>query len=258
MKRISSRDNPTFKALSALASDTRKQRQEGGALIDGPHLIQAYLALVGRPQMIGVSDSGLAHPEIIPLLDQLQNCDTCVFPDGLFRQLGGTASPIGIVARIPIPAENHEPATGSCMILDGVQDSGNVGTLLRTAAAAGIRDVFLGPGCAYPWSFKVLRAGQGGHFHLSIREHADLESIMRAYTGKCVAAVAHEGIPLYQADLRGNLAWIFGSEGKGIRPELSKLAGLRVTIPLVKTSESLNVTSSAAICLFEAIRQNKS
>lgn len=258
MKRISSRDNPTFKALSSLVSDVRKQRHEQAALIDGPHLVQEYLGVVGRPQSIGVSDSGLNNPEISKLLEQLQGCDTYVFPDGLFRQLGGTISPTGIVARIPIPQESDGPVTGSCMLLDGVQDSGNVGTLLRTAASAGIRDVFLGPGCAYPWSFKVLRAGQGAHFHLRIREHADLESVVRAYTGKSVAAVAHGGTTLYQADLRGSLAWIFGSEGKGVRLELSELASLCVTIPLAKTSESLNVTSAAAICLFEAIRQNQS
>ncbi len=257
MKTIASRDNPTFKLLRQLVEDPREQRRTGRTLIDGPHLVEAYRTRVGLPALIVVSESGLAIAEVARLIEAHQGLEPLLLRDALFRELSGTASPVGILAVIDIPAEAADSIEGSCVLLDGVQDSGNVGAILRSAAAAGIRDVVLGPGCAGAWTPRVLRAAQGAHFNLRIREQAALATIINNYRGHTVAAIAHGGASLYSMDLRGQTAWLFGSEGQGISPELLSLADAGVTIPLAGDSESLNVAAAAAVCLFEAVRQRR-
>ena len=181
--------------------------------------------------------------------------ETLRLRDSLFAEISGVASPVGVLAVIAIPAEATGPLTESCVLLEGIQDAGNVGTILRTAAAAGVRDVVLGPGCAGAWTMRVLRAAQGAHFGLALREAGDLASVVRDFGGLSVATVADHATPLYALDLRGPVAWIFGNEGAGVSPELAAAAKVRATIPMASGSESLNVAAAAAVCLFEAQRQ---
>ena len=136
-----------------------------------------------------------------------------------------------------------------------MQDAGNVGTLLRTAAAAGVRDVLLGTGCAGAWTPRVLRAAQGAHFVLAIHEQVDLATFLHSYPGNSVATVARDGASLYALDLTRPTAWLVGNEGAGLAPELIAAAQTRATIPLSAGSESLNVAAAAAVCLFEMRRQ---
>ena len=255
MKTITSRDNPTFKLLRQLVEDPREQRRTRRTLIDGPHLVEVYRTRIGLPAMIVVSESGLAIAEVARLIEMHQGLEPLLLRDTLFRELSGTASPVGILAVIDIPAEPAGSIQGSCVLLDGIQDSGNVGAIMRSAAAAGICDVILGPGCAGAWTPRVLRAAQGAHFHLRIREQAALATIINDYSGRTLAAVAHGATSLYSIDLRGETAWLFGSEGQGISAELLPLADMGVTIPLAGDSESLNVATAVAVCLFEAVRQ---
>ncbi len=256
MKQIVSRDNPGFKALKALAEDAREQRRQGLTLVEGIHLVAAYRDKIGLPQRLIVSEHGLGQAEIQSLLDSLRTVDIWLLRDSLFKMLSGVATPVGILAVIPVPAPISEVVNGSCVMLDALQDAGNVGSILRTAAAAGIGDVFLGTGCAGAWTPRVLRAAQGAHFDLRIREHADLAAVMAAFSGMTVAATAHGGESLYRVDLAGNVAWLFGSEGEGISPHLEAAAGQRAVIPMATGSESLNVAAAAAICLFEKVRQD--
>ena len=257
MKQIVSRDNPGFKALKSLAGDTREQRRQGLTLLDGIHLLESYRDKVGAPERLIVSEHGLTQPEVRALCVSLPGVEPLLLRDSLFAQLSEVATPVGILAVIHIPAAPDMAATvrGSCMLLDGLQDAGNVGSILRSAAAAGVADIFLGPGCASAWSPRVLRAAQGAHFDLRIREQADLAVVMQAFSGVTVAATAHGAEPLYRLDLTGDVAWLFGSEGRGIAPQLEAAAGKRAIIPMASGSESLNVAASAAICLFEQVRQ---
>jgi RNA methyltransferase, TrmH family len=244
--------------LRVLAADARETRRQGRTLLDGPHLIDAYRRHGGVPDMIVVSESGAAHPEVALLLDVFPGVETLYLPDGLFRDIAGVTTPVGIVAVIPLPDTPQEAIAGSCVVLDGVQDAGNVGAILRTAAAAGIRDIVLGSGCAGPWTPRVLRAAQGAHFSLRIREQADLVAVLKNYSGTSVATVARDGTPLFDLDVSGDVAWIFGNEGAGITDALAALATRRTTIPLAADTESLNVAAAAAICLFEGVRQRHS
>ncbi|MDP1605627.1 MAG: RNA methyltransferase [Rhodocyclaceae bacterium] len=257
MKSISARDNPTLKALRALVGDPRRQRSAGHTLIEGPHLVTAALDHGHKPDLLAVSESAAANPEIAALLARVGKVETLCLRDALFNEISELATPVGILARIAIPAEPEDRTVGDCLLLDAVQDAGNVGTLLRTAAAAGVQDVLLGPGCAGAWTPRVLRAAQGAHFALAIREQVDLTNFLKYYAGMSIAAVAHDGVSLYACDFAQPTAWLFGNEGGGIAPELVSLATVRATIPLVGGSESLNVAAAAAVCLFEMRRQRR-
>ncbi|MDO8960092.1 MAG: RNA methyltransferase [Rhodocyclaceae bacterium] len=255
MKAIASRDNPTFKSLRVLAGDPRRQRSEGRTLIEGPHLLAAALDHGLAPDLVAVSEGASVNPEVINLLARVGKVETLCLRAALFDEISELATPVGILARIAMPSEAEDMPVGDCLLLDAVQDAGNVGALLRTAAAAGVRDVLLGTGCAGAWTPRVLRAAQGAHFGLQIREQVDLADFLQHYGGTSVAAVAHDGVSLYACDFARPTAWLFGNEGAGIAPEFVTLATVRATIPLATGSESLNVAAAAAVCLFEMRRQ---
>ena len=249
---ISSRHNSVFKELRALADDPRRQ---GRALLDGIHLVTSCFARgVGVRQLL-VSESGRQNEEICALLQRAAGVDCVLLRDSLFREISGLGTPTGIAAVIDIPPVPADGIAGDAVLLDAVQDTGNVGAILRTAAAAGVRDVLLGPGCAGAWSSRVLRAGQGAHFSLAIREQVDPAAALAACMATSIATVAHGGVSLYDLDLTGPVLWLVGNEGAGLAAELVAAAKLRVTIPLAVGTESLNVAAATAVCLFEARRQ---
>lgn len=241
-----------------MARDVRRQREEMRALLDGPHLVTAALDKGLSPDLLVVSESALTNPEVAGLLTRVEAVPRLCLRDALFRELSELAHPVGILARTAVLPAPTFPIVGDCLLLDAVQDAGNVGTLMRTAAAAGVQDVLLGTGCAGAWTSRVLRAGQGAHFGLRIHEQVDLLTFLKEYPGMSVAAVAHEGQPLYSLAFNQPTAWLFGSEGQGVSPELIAVSRQRATIPLAPGSESLNVSAAAAICLFEMRRQRMS
>lgn len=258
MKHISSADNPTVKLLHELASSSRERRKRGQTLLDGVHLVETWLARGSRPKLLVVSESGSGHPEIAAIMRRYgEGSDAVVLGDALFAKVSPVDTPTGVLALIDIP---HAPAArlagGTCVVLDAVQDAGNLGTLLRTAAAAGVREVVLGAGCAQAWSPKVLRAGMGAHLALTIHEHAPIAQLLAGYPGAIVATRLDAQHSLYETDLRGPVAWLFGNEGAGLAPEIAALATRELRIPMPGATESLNVAAAAAVCLFEQVRQN--
>ena len=253
MKLIQSRDNPFYKHLKRLAESGRERRKTGQTLLDGVHLVEAYEAGHGPVDTLIVGESAQAGGEIARFV---AGRDVVVLADSLLRDLGLVDTPSGLLAVAAMPDRNSTVnLKKDAILLDAVQDPGNVGTLLRTAAAAGIRQALLGPGCASAWSPKVLRAGQGAHFALTIHEDVDLTAFVAEYEGTSAVTCLDGATSLYEAKWQGPLAWIFGSEGQGVRPELQAAAGLRIKIPMPGEVESLNVAAAAAICLFEAVRR---
>lgn len=251
---ITSRDNSSFKALRALVDDPRRH---GQAWLDGIHLVTTCLARGTGIRQLLASESGQRSGEIAALLQAAAGVDCVILRDSLFREISGLGSPTGVAAVIDIPPAPAGEIRGDAVLLDAVQDAGNVGTILRTAAAAGVRDVLLGPGCAGAWSPRVLRAGQGAHFSLAIREQADLAAALAASAATSIATVARGGANLYEIDLTGPIIWLVGNEGAGLSPELAAAARIRATIPLAGGTESLNVAAATAVCLFEAGRQRR-
>lgn len=249
---IASRQNTRYKSLRALVDDPRRH---GKALADGIHLVTVCLERKVAVTQLLISESGLRNREVSALLKRAAGTESIALSDALYRELTGIASPTGIAAVIDIPTAEGAPLLGDAVLLDAVQDAGNVGAILRTAAAAGIRDVLLGPGCAGAWTMRVLRAAQGAHFSLTIREHVDLLATLAVSPVLSVATVTHGGAEIYDIDFSGPVLWLLGNEGAGLSPTLEAAAKLRATIPLAAGTESLNVAAAAAICFFEMRRQ---
>jgi TrmH family RNA methyltransferase len=256
MKQISSAANPRYKALHRLVQSSQERRKTGLTALDGMHLAAAYREHVGLPRTIAVSRSGLAKPEVQRLLETMGGVEVLALGDALFATLSSVATPTGILAVVETP---RPPAAAqnlsACVMLDNLQDPGNLGSILRSCAAAGIRHVLLSKGSVHAWSPRVLRAGMGAHFALSIHEQADLVAAAREFPGRLIATRAGTPRAVFDADLRGSVGLMFGNEGAGLSAALLAAAHEVVSIPMPGAAESLNVAAAAAICLFERVRQ---
>jgi TrmH family RNA methyltransferase len=256
MKKITSADNPRFKALYRLLQSSRERRQQGLSLLDGVHLVAAYRDHVGLPEQVVVNPSGLDAPEIKALLETLAPCAPLLLNDALFKQLSSVGTPTGVIAVIKTPRPHAVTADiDACVMLEDIQDPGNLGSILRTAAAAGIGHVFLSSGSVHAWSPRVLRAGMGAHFILQIHEQCDLLQLARAFEGNVIATGHRAGKSVFDADLTGKVALMFGNEGAGLSEALANAASAVVAIPMPGKTESLNAAAAAAVCLFERVRQ---
>jgi RNA methyltransferase, TrmH family len=252
---LRSRDNPRVRRWRALAHDVRARREERCALIEGAHLLAAYLDTGSRPRAVIVSESGLRNAEIAALAQRAGPTPTAL-TDALFRWVADAVTPAGLAAEIALPPVAPALAQSShAVFLDGIQDAGNVGAILRSAAAFGADAAVLGRGCADPWSPKVLRAAMGGHFSLRIAESADLARALAEFGGRLICAVAADGEAPAALDLTGRLGWILGAEGQGVSRAAAAHATHRVSVPLAPGVESLNVAAAAAVLFYERARQ---
>lgn len=230
-------------------------------MLEGLHLLQAWLASGRYLSSVLVSESGLQHLEIFDWLNQVQSTDIYELSDRLFAQIAESETPAGILAWVPYPQEVDTPCFDQdTVLLDGVQDPGNLGTLLRTTAAAGIRQILLSENCSACWSGKALRAGQGAQFILRIHEHADLIAFLKEFRGQSIATSLTDAKNLYARavlQLDKPLAWVFGSEGMGVSQVVQDSVQSKIKIPMLGQIDSLNVAAAAAICLFEMVRQRE-
>ena len=190
MAEITSRENAQFRAWLKLRDSSRERRKAGLSLLDGVHLVSAFLEHLGAPQELIVSRSRANDPEIAPLMAAPGMPRAHVLADGLFRELSSVATPSGILAIVATPRRRTLPEVpGPCIVLEDVQDPGNLGSILRSAAAAGVTEIYLSTGCVHAWSPRVLRAGMGAHFALQIYEGVDLADLVADYPGTVFAAV---------------------------------------------------------------------
>jgi RNA methyltransferase, TrmH family len=256
MKSITSTDNSRFRALLKLAQSARERRNAGLSLLDGIHLVAAYAEHVGAPNEIVLSRGGAENAEVAQLLARLKTDNALVLSDALFRQLSSVATPTGIIAVVPTPrVAASQVLQGASVWLEDIQDPGNVGSILRSAAAAGFATVCLSRHSVHAWSPRVLRAGMGAHFALRVIEGVDLHALAQAYAGRIIATGMGRGKAVFDTDLTGDVALLFGNEGAGLSPALAALAHETVHIPMPGHAESLNVGAAAAVCLFERVRQ---
>jgi TrmH family RNA methyltransferase len=256
MKHITSADNPQYRILLKLAQSSRERRKAGLSLLDGIHLVAAYHQQRGNPLQVAVSETFSRDPEIRRLLEVMQPLQPLLLPDGLFAALSTVATPTGIIASIETPRPLAAPAKlGTCVLLEDIQDPGNLGSILRSAAGAGILQVCLSKNSVHSWSPRVLRAAMGAHFMLEIYEQCDLPALVRDFQGRVVVTALTARNSLFETDLTGQVALVFGNEGAGISAELRALAHTVAAIPMPGAVESLNVAAAAAVCLFERVRQ---
>ena len=260
MKSITSRDNALYKDLKRLAANSQARRKAGRTLLDGVHLCEAYLQQKGAPLLCAVSESASVLPEVREIVARCSATRTqCIqLPDALYNPLSQVENGVGILFLVDVPQPDlPRQLTQDAVLLDGVQDPGNLGSILRSAAAAGVKEVYCGAGTALAWSPRVLRAGMGAHFVLTVYENVDLAALLQASRLPVLATSSHTTQTIYDADLRQPLAWLFGHEGQGVSEALMSLASQKVTIPHRGAMESLNVAASAAVCLFEQVRQRR-
>lgn len=258
MKHVTSRDNALFKHLKALTGSTHQRRKAGQSVLDGVHLAQAYVTALGQPVNCVVGERHYDQPEVRVLLDTIDDERVVVLADALFEQIATVVNGIDLLLVIDTPS-GHLPQTidTDCVILDGVQDAGNVGSILRSAAAAGIPHAFLITGCAFAWSVKTLRAGMGANFHLNIVEHCTLEMLEARLKVPLLATSSHADAAVFDTDLSGPVGWVIGNEGAGVSAEWMRRVSRTVGIPQPGGLESLNVAAATAVCLFEAVRQRR-
>jgi len=254
MSIIRSRDNARVKRWARLATDSGFRRSERRALIEGPHLVAEALQAGLKLHALIVSESGLKRKEIRQLIGQRE---PVILGDQVFGIVAEAETPPGIAAEFEVSGINSD-TKGPAVFLEGIQDPGNVGAILRSAAAFGAGEVVLDRACADPWSPKVLRAGMGGHFKLSVRQITDLSSALAEFAGTTLCTVSSGGKALREVKLQGRIGWIFGGEGKGVSESIARQAAIKVTIPMAAGSESLNVAAAAAICLYETFARDES
>jgi TrmH family RNA methyltransferase len=258
MKKIVSADNARFKALLKLAESSRERKKHGLSLLDGVHLVAAYREHVGLPAQLVISDSGSRDPEVRQLLDAVAPLEALLLSDALFNRLSTVATPTGVLAAVETPRPPAVPAQiDTCVMLEDIQDPGNLGSILRSTVAAGIRHIFLSRQSVHAWSPRVLRAGMGAHFMVRIYEQCDLQALVRGFKGRVIATSHRANKIVFDADLTGQVAFAFGNEGTGLSPELMAAAHEVVAIPMPGPAESLNIAAAAAVCLFECVRQRR-
>ena len=258
MKSIASAANPAFKAWLRLATQPREARAQGRALAEGVHLAQA--ALDAAMAIEGVLlRRGAASAEAARLAESAMARGAAGYElaAALFDRVSPVEHGAGLIFVVRIPSHPLPArARRDMLYLDGVQDPGNAGTLLRTAAAAGIEDVLAGPSTAALWAPKTLRAGQGAQFRLRLHERVEAGMLKEVMDGAWIAAEASGGEPLWSARFpAGPLGWVFGAEGTGLSATARAACALAVSIPIDGAVESLNVAAAAAVCLFERRRR---
>jgi TrmH family RNA methyltransferase len=260
MKSIRSRDNAFVKQLIGLAHSARDRKKAGLTVLDGIHLVRAYHDALGAVQSLVIAESAVDDPEVVALIEQAGNAKINILDDALVKEASALESPSNVMAIVPTPAPQAVAKNASAvLLLEDVQDPGNVGSMLRSAAAAGISDVLLSKTTAFAWSPKVLRAGQGAHFAVNIIEGVDLVAWLGDWHqhkgAQSLALAPRARTTLYDCDLGKPTAFLVGNEGAGLSAELLAAASLPVGIPMPGKIESLNAAAAAAVCLFELTRQ---
>ncbi|MFY8084396.1 MAG: TrmH family RNA methyltransferase [Rubrivivax sp.] len=273
---ITSRSNPLLKRLRQLLTHPAAYRSEGEICIEGEHLCAAYRARGGRPRIAVFAQSAWQHRPLRDLALGAQQVQ--LVADSLLSQVSALPSAAGVVFVAALPPDAAPDPGGPAVLLDRLQDPGNVGSILRTASALGVRQVWTAPGTAALWSPKVLRAGMGAHFALELCEAVDVSALAlagtvsgrasshlpalgrpledsRAAPAVWVATSSHAGAVLGRVTLPDPCVWVLGHEGQGVAPALLERCRLTVRIPQPGGEESLNVAAAAAICLYESARQ---
>lgn len=243
---ITSRDNPLIKELRKLSQDSTAYRKQGRVWLEGDHLCRAALTRGLKPALAVFSESfwPLAQAEYAQAAIK-----TIVIADTLLPEISGLESPARMGFVVDLPAAGSLRPGAASVILDRVQDAGNVGSILRSAAAFGFVQVIALKGSAALWSPKVLRAGMGAHFALQLVEGVE-PGALEALEVPIVVTSSHQGDFLHQQKLPMPCAWAMGHEGQGVSDDLMARAALKVRIDQPGGEESLNVAAAAAICLY--------
>lgn len=249
---ISSKDNPLLLRVRKLVADPGAYRKLGEVWLEGDHLCSAFVQRGGRALQAVVSSEGWSRPALRELAAHA--AAVAVVPPELMTGLSTLESPPAIGFVVPTPTAPAVTPDVATVVLDRLQDAGNVGAILRSASAFGFAQVVALKGTAALWSPKVLRAGMGAHFALRLVEGADTD-VLAALRVPLLGTSSHAARALHEVDLPWPCAWVMGHEGQGVAPALAARCALELRIPQPGGEESLNVAAAAAVCLYESARQ---
>ena len=251
---LESKDNPKIKHLRGLIEQSSYRKKQGQTVLEGTHLGLAWVEKKKKLNSIFTTENALEHPDICDILDEYEGA-VFVIAESLYRDLStlGTTLPFLAVVDLPSSSQSVDFSLDT-LILENIQDPGNVGTLLRSAAAAGIKQVICTKGSASLWSPRVLRAGMGAHFSLHTFENIELEDVLAQFQIPVYVTSSHHAESLYSKNLRKACVWILGNEGQGVSDYALQHAEA-VSIPHPGGQESLNVAIAGSICFFEMVRQ---
>ena len=252
-KTITSRDNPLLARLRKLAADGTAYRKFGEVWIEGEHLCSAFIQHGGAVPQAVISESGWQQTALRQLASAAG--EVAVVPDALMAGLSTLESPAPVCFAVPWAGAGTLDVDSPSVVLDRLQDAGNVGNILRSAAAFGFTQIIAIKGTAALWSPKVLRAGMGAHFHLECFAGVDLGGFTATFPGRLIATQLKARQSVFDTDLTGLIGLIFGNEGAGLSQTLLGKVASVVAIPMPGQTESLNIAAAAAVCLFERVRQ---
>lgn len=259
---IRSSSNTNFKEYRRLAGSRKHRRSSGRLALEGPLLIEEALAAGLHPEVVFLTRRFLKEGgrKICRVLPEQARC--YLLSPALFARLADTETPQEIAAIFPFqePAYIDRPlkALSLVIILDRLQDPGNMGTIIRTAAVAGADAVFYGPGCVDPYSPKALRSSVGALFHLppaGVEDSLSFVQLLQRSGVTVVAAGPRGGQNFWEIDYRKKTAILIGNESCGLSPELVAASDLPVHIPQFSSLDSLNAAVAAAVIIYEALRQ---
>lgn len=251
---LESKDNPKIKHLRGLIEQNSYRKKQGQTVLEGSHLCLAWLEQNRKINAIFTTENALKHPDLNDILDQYQGT-VFVIGESLYKDLSTLGTTLACLAIVDLPSSSQAlDYQADTLILENVQDPGNVGTLLRSAAAASIQQIVCTKGSASLWSPRVLRAGMGAHFSLQTFENIQLEEILEQFKIPVYVTSSHRSTSLYAKDLSQPCVWILGNEGQGVS-DYALAHAEAVTIPQPGGQESLNVAIAGSVCFFEMVRQ---
>ncbi|MCX7772794.1 MAG: RNA methyltransferase [Clostridia bacterium] len=256
--KITSAANPLIKELKGL-QDKKGRQKEKAVLLEGIRLVSDALESGALVRYFVIAEGFIDRAQII--IDRYEGTKIFMLPDGLFERVGETQTPQGIMAVVDIPHHSLSEVLAKgrrLMLLESLQDPGNLGTIIRTADACGFDAVLLSKDSVDPFNPKVVRSTMGSLFHLPIIVLDDLYSTiveLKAHGIRLVCAHPRDGLSCWEAHLSDSIAIVIGNEGNGLTEQIIGLADVTVMIPMEGKAESLNASVAASMLLYESMRQ---
>jgi len=256
---ITSIHNPRIQLIRDLLASSKERTARQLFVIEGIRLIEEAWQKNFKPEIVFYTNE--LNPRGMDMIQNMTSSGTAIeeVDPILLKRISGTENPQGILAVMPMTRIDIQASPDFFLILDSIRDPGNLGTILRTACAAGVQAVLLSEDCADHFSPKVVRSAMGAHFHLPIfsMNWENIQATLLNYIEKHAIYLSdvNEGRSLWHCDLSGSAALIISNEATGASPQAAQLAGQTIHIPMPGNFESLNASIAAGILLFEVVRQ---
>lgn len=255
MEIIRSRQNVKIKQIAILATEAKARRQAGLTVIDGVSFVRDYIAKFGQPEMLLIDETKQQRAQSVMELTS----DYVLVSSEVMKAISPVKTNAGVLAVVKIPtASRFQPTERSVILIDQVQDPGNLGAICRLALAVGIRDIMLADGSVDAFAPSVIRASAGAVFDLNIYQKTDLAQFVMTHADyQFIATSSHAEKNIFELDLTGKIGWLVGNEGAGVSPALLQMATLTTKIPQSDKLESLNLAMATTVCLYEQFRQTQ-